>query len=66
MVLIALAFAALGFLVLYFGYTPSTPSGVSDATKDDRCAQYRTVDAESGVSSLGYKGRIQQIFHGCF
>lgn len=55
---------------------------IDNAETDDRCAQFRkpvdmeggeeggsdeiNIENEKGVWSLGYGGRIRQLFHGCF
>lgn len=63
-------FGILLVIVLAFWYLNSTatpvPTDFSDATADDRCKQFEERDPELGVSSLGYKGRIRQLLHGCF
>lgn len=40
---------------------------LDDATTADRCARFRTAsDDDDAIWSLGYMGRIQQLFSGCF
>jgi len=61
----------LAFLIVAFVFLNGRPlptsEGVDDANKVDRCAQFRVVDTEdAGIYSLGYKGRIEQLLHGCF
>ena len=55
-------------IFVFFDNGPAVvPSSLDDATKADRCAKFRTVDSEdSQIYSLGYKGRIEQLLHGCF
>jgi len=61
-----LAIVALAFMYLN-GRTPEVPNSFDDATKVDRCAEFRQVDSEDkDIYSLGYSGRIRQLLHGCF
>ncbi len=40
---------------------------VDNANTADRCAQYRMPAGEDASTwSLGYEGRIRQLFNGCF
>lgn len=77
-ILVLVGLIVWGFLLLS-RYAPGVSlSGfseeVDDATKADRCAQFRTTEgvglegeqADDGTWKLGYGGRIRQIVHGCF
>lgn len=67
---IAVIAAVVALAFLYLEATPvQAPSELNDATRTDRCAQYReeqNIDGNEDVYSLGYKGRIRQLLHGCF
>lgn len=60
------AIVVIAFLYLN-DQPPERPSSFDDATVADRCAEFREVDEEDeDIYSLGYKGRIRQLLHGCF
>lgn len=58
----------LGVAALYLYLSAPIPTGsLEDANVSDRCAQFRQYDDEDkDIYTLGYAGRIRQIFHGCF
>ncbi|HEY4502486.1 MAG TPA: hypothetical protein VJH21_01490 [Candidatus Paceibacterota bacterium] len=61
-----IAFLIIAFVFLNGKPLPA-PEGLDDATNIDRCARFRVVDTEdTDIYSLGYKGRIEQLLHGCF
>lgn len=62
-----LAFVVLVVFFLNRSFDLNFPVEIEDATKAERCAEFREASpGDEDVFSLGYKGRIKQLWSGCF
>ncbi len=67
-VFVVVIVAVIVVALLYVNDRPLTgPSSLDDATKTDRCAEFRDAGlSDENDYSLGYGGRIRQLVRGCF